>query len=104
MLRRMENAQEDLEDKPFGDIADRLRWHRALEGMEQKEYAEAAGLKRSAYSNWETGDYRLSLDGARALRKTYGLSLDFLFEGEDEALSMTLRAAWRERCRVKSSS
>lgn len=84
-------------DKPFGDIAARLAWHRQLEGLEQKEYAEKAGLKRSAYSNWESGDYRLSLDGARALRKTYGLSLDFLFEGIDDALPMTLRAAWRDR-------
>ena len=87
----------DLDEKPFGDIAARLRWHRQLEGLEQKEYAETAGLRRSQLSNWESGDYRLSLDGARALRKTYGLSLDFLFEGIDDALPMTLRAAWRDR-------
>jgi len=87
----------DLSGKPFGDIAARLRWHRALEGLEQKEYAEKAGLKRSQLSNWESGDYRLSLDGARSLRRTYGLSLDFMFEGIDDALPMTLRAAWRDK-------
>ena len=87
----------DLADKPFGDIADRLRWHRALEGVDQKTYAEKAGLKRAQLSNWESGDYRLSLDGARALRKTYGLSLDFIYEGIDDALPMTLRMAWRDR-------
>ena len=86
-----------LEDRPFGDIAARIIWHRQLEGLEQKDYAKKAGLNRSQLSNWETGDYRLSLDGARALRKTYGLSLDFLFEGIDDALPMTLRAAWRDR-------
>lgn len=86
-----------LEDKPFGDIAARILWHRQLENLDQKEYAAKAGLNRSQLSNWETGDYRLSLDGARALRKTYGLSLDFLFEGIDDALPMTLRAAWRDR-------
>lgn len=85
------------EDKPFGDIAARITWHRQLEGLDQKDYAKRAGLNRSQLSNWETGDYRLSLDGARALRKTYGLSLDFLFEGIDDALPMTLRAAWRDR-------
>jgi DNA-binding XRE family transcriptional regulator len=90
-----------LSEKPYGDIAERIRWHRALEGMEQKEYAEKAGLKRSQLSNWESGDYRLSLDGARALRVTYGLSLDFMFEGIDDALPMTLRAAWRDRPAVK---
>ena len=86
-----------IEDKPYGDIAARIVWHRQLEGMDQKDYAKKAGLNRSQLSNWETGDYRLSLDGARALRKTYGLSLDFLFEGIDDALPMTLRAAWRDR-------
>ena len=85
------------EEKPFGDIAERIRWHRALEGLDQRDYAEKAGLKRAALSNWESGDYRLSLDGARALRRTYGLSLDFMYEGIDDALPMTLRAAWRGR-------
>ena len=84
-------------EKPYGDIAARITWHRQLEGMDQKDYAKKAGLNRSQLSNWETGDYRLSLDGARALRKTYGLSLDFLFEGIDDALPMTLRAAWRDK-------
>ena len=87
----------DITDRPFFDIAERIRWHRAIEGLEQKEYAEKAGLKRAQLSNWESGDYRLSIDGARALRKTYGLSLDFLFEGIEDALPMTLRAAWRDK-------
>lgn len=90
-----------LADKPYGDIAERIRWHRALMGMEQKDYAHKAGLQRSQLSNWESGDYRLSLDGARALRRTYGLSLDFMFEGIDDALPMTLRAAWSDRPSVK---
>ena len=89
--------------KPFADIAERILWHRKLLGMEQKEYAERAGLKRTQFSNWETGATRLSLDGARALRRTYGLSLDFMYEGIDDALSMTLRTAWSDAVRVKSS-
>ena len=91
----------DLDSRPFGDIADRIRWHRQLEGPDQREYAEKAGLKRAQLSNWESGDYRLSLDGARALRRTYGLSLDFMFEGIEDALPMTLRAAWRDRPAVR---
>lgn len=82
---------------PFSDIAERLKWHRAIEGLEQAEYARRAGLKRAQLSNWETGLYRLSIDGARALRRTYGLSLDFMYEGIDDALPMTLRKAWRDR-------
>lgn len=88
---------------PYADIAERIRWHRALEGLDQAEYAAKAGLKRAQLGNWESGKFRLSLDGALALRATYGLSLDFMFAGNDEALSMTLRAAWRDRPRVSAS-
>lgn len=93
ILRGMENP----EPKPFADIAARLIWHRELMGMTQEEYAARLGVKRSTLNNWEGGAYRLSLDGALALRRTFGLSLDFMFEGNDDALPMTLRNAWRER-------
>lgn len=83
--------------KPFADIAERLVWHRNLMGMSQEEYAAKINFKRSAYSLWEAGSHRLSLDGALALRKRWGLALDFMYEGMDDALPMTLRNAWRER-------
>ncbi|ETW13371.1 transcriptional regulator, XRE family protein [Roseivivax marinus] len=85
------------QDKPYADIAERLVWHRTLEGLTQQQYAEKIGVKRATLNNWESGNYRLSLDGARALRRIYGLSLDFMIEGIDDALPMTLRRAWRER-------
>lgn len=88
--------------KPFADIADRLKWHRNSLGLTQEEYAEAIGVKRSRYSRWEAGSDRLSLDGALALRRKYGLSLDFLYEGNADALPMTLRNAWIERPASKS--
>lgn len=86
-----------VKEKPFEDIASRLRWHRELEGLTQLEYARQIGVKRNTLNNWESGDYRLSLDGALALRKRYGLSLDFMYEGIDDALPMTLRRAWRDK-------
>lgn len=92
----------DLSQKPFGDIAERLRWHRDLLGLTQKEYAERIGQKRPALNNWESGDYRLSLDGALALRETYGLSLDFMYSGNADTLPMTLRNAWIDRLTVSS--
>lgn len=92
--RRMIKPMPDGTPQPYSDIAERIRWHRALEGLDQAAYAKRAGLNRSQLSNWETGTFRLSLDGARALRRTYGLSLDFLFEGEVGALPFTLRQAW----------
>ena len=82
------------EDAPFWDIAERIRWHRNLEGLRQLDYAKKANLKRSQLSNWESGQQQISVDGARALRRTYGLSLDFIFEGIDDALPITVRASW----------
>ncbi len=81
-------------EKPYQDIADRIKWHRQLLSLSQEEYSEGAGLKRQQLTNWESGSYRIGLDGARALRKKYGLSLDFIYEGEVDALSMTLRKAF----------
>ena len=92
-----------IEDRPYADIAERLRWHRELEKLDQRDYAARAGLTRSTVNNWESGAYRLSIDGALALRRTYGLSLDFMYEGIDDALPMTLRRAWRERPEVMAS-
>lgn len=89
--------------KPFTDIARRIKWHRGLLGIEQDEYARRAGLKRSQLSNWESGAGRVSIDGALALRRTYGLSLDFIYEGIDDALPMTLRSALMDSPEVKAS-
>lgn len=84
-------------DAPFADIAARIRWHRAIEGTNQTEYARAAGLRRSQVSNWETGEQRVSVDGALKLRRRYGLSLDFIYDGSADTLPMTLRKAWRDK-------
>lgn len=83
--------------RPYSDIAERLKWHRSTVGLSQEDYAASIGVKRSAFSLWEAGTHRLSLDGALALRSKYALSLDFMYEGIDDALPMTLRNAWRDR-------
>lgn len=61
--------------------------------MTQSEYAAKAGLKRAQLNNWESGDFQVGLAGARALWNTYGLSLDFIYEGSLDALDMSLRKA-----------
>lgn len=82
---------------PFYETGLRLKWHRDFMGMEQSEYAGRAGVNPKTYSNWETGYAQVSLKGARALRKTYGLTLDFIIEGEPGALPATLFRSWSER-------
>ncbi|WIY24240.1 helix-turn-helix transcriptional regulator [Parasedimentitalea psychrophila] len=81
------------EMRKFSDIAQRLVWHRKLTGLTQLEYATKAGLKRAQLNNWENGDYRISVDGALALRETYGMPLDFIYLGDQNALPMALRNA-----------
>lgn len=93
----------DMEKAPFADIALRIKWHRNLEGLNQAAYSERANIKRSQLSNWETGMQRVSIDGAIELRRTYGLSLDWIYEGIEDALPMTLRAALRDSPLVKNS-
>lgn len=84
--------------RPHLDIAERIKWHReTVARLTQNDYALSIGVKRSALSLWEAGTHRLSLDGALALRTKYGLSLDFMYEGIDDALPMTLRNAWRDK-------
>lgn len=83
-------------EKPFADQAARIVWHRSLLGKTQDEYAKAAGLKRPALNNYESGDFQIGLAAARALRRTYGLSLDFIYEGISDALPMNLRNALLE--------
>lgn len=85
------------EDRPYMDIALRIRWHRAFEGVDQTAYGARAGLKRTAVTNYENGDKRISLDAARALCKAYDLSLDWIYEGDDANLPAAIRKAWRDR-------
>lgn len=87
----------------YPEQAERLLWHRETTGLTQAQYAAKIGMKRARYSQWEAGSHQLSLAGARALRKKWGLSLDFMVEGIDDALSMTLRSAWRDRPAVSTS-
>lgn len=85
------------EDRPYMDIALRIRWHRDFEGHDQSAYGDRAGLKRTAINNYENGMKRISLDAARALCKAYDLSLDWIYEGDDGNLPAAIRKAWRER-------
>lgn len=62
--------------------------------LAQGAFAEGAGLVRTTYVSWETGGSRVSLNGALALRETYGLPLDFLYCGNSDMLSKEARTAW----------
>lgn len=71
---------QDLGDKREA-VAARLRRAREVLGLEKKEFAEGAGLSMQVYGPFENAKRDLSLDGAKKLRKRYGLSLEFLYFG-----------------------
>lgn len=77
--------------RPFEDIAARLKMARAVEGVDQKTFAAEAGLNLSQYKNWETGAYRISLDGALMLRERYGITLEYIYVGDVDSLPMSWR-------------
>ncbi|MCF3934314.1 helix-turn-helix domain-containing protein [Acuticoccus sp. M5D2P5] len=93
----MARTKSENVERPWADVAERVTWHRkVVEQMNQDRYGEILNAKRSQLSNWETGTHRLSLDGAIALNRAFGLSLDFLYLGDTNNLPMALRQAWLE--------
>lgn len=97
-IQRTLKAMPTSSEHPFADIGARLKWHRELLGLDQAAYVtRTKTIKRTAYSNWEVGATRLSLNGAMELVDAYGLSLDFLYFGNVDTLPMALRSAWMSK-------
>lgn len=71
---------EELEDSPEA-VAARLKRIREILGMTKKDFAERAGLGEQVYGPFENGRRELSLGAAKKLRRTYGLSLEFMYFG-----------------------
>ena len=95
----VECAQNDGMTKPYQDIATRLIEVRKILGLSQADFARGAKIGIPTMANWESGVYRVSLNGALKLRETYGLSLDFMFCGNVEMLPSKIASALRSRPR-----
>lgn len=96
--RMSENEAEDAGVlRHAAEIARRLVLTRRALGIEhQQDFGRAAGLSQSQYHHFESGKRRLSLEAALALCETYGLSLDWLYRGDMNALPFRLANAIRE--------
>ena len=53
-------------------------------GLDQKEFAESVGYKRTTYANYESGVRAPSSDFWIAVSKKYGVSIDYLMGVSDE--------------------
>jgi len=95
-------------NKPYSDIAARLVLIRkavSAAGQSQTAYAAAAGIPINTYNNWESGDHRISLNGALKLRTAYGVPLDFIYcGGQVDALPEKIRKAVIESPRESHSA
>lgn len=89
--------------KPYEDIALRLIAAREALGLSQAEFARRARIGVTTMNNWESGDYRVSLNGALRLRETYGLSLDFIYCGNIDMLPNKIASALRSSPRERAS-
>ena len=68
-------------------IALRLAMTRVALGYDnQAEFAAKAGLRQNAYNQYETGKRRITLDAALKLKRTFGISLDWIYAGDRNGL------------------
>ena len=72
---------------PYAADGKRLRAARLALGYEVLEqYANDAGIRSNNYSQHETGVRRISLATAKALKRRFRLSLDFIYDGDPHSL------------------
>jgi transcriptional regulator with XRE-family HTH domain len=67
-------------------IAARLIASRKAIGLKQAEYAERAGIPNNTYNQYEQAKGRPSLDFAYKLCDVYGLTLDWIYNGDESGL------------------
>lgn len=81
----MQLMLEELEDSREA-VAARLQRAREIIGLGKREFAERAGIGEQTYGPFENAKRDLSLSSAKKLRKTYGLTLEFLYFGKIDDL------------------
>ncbi|WP_153214461.1 helix-turn-helix transcriptional regulator [Tritonibacter litoralis] len=74
----------------YAEIANRLRLLREHYNLPSKNFAEQAQVSAKSYSQWESGDFRISLDGALAICARFGVTLDFIYLGRIDTLPYSL--------------
>lgn len=67
-------------------IGERLVRARLALGLTQSELADAAGIGRNTYNQWERGKGRPGLGEALKLCDKFGLTLDWIYRGDPSGL------------------
>lgn len=78
-----------LENKDLRqEVATRLRRTREAFGMQQGEFASAAGIAFNTYNQYEQGARLMRLENAMALCERFDLTLDWIYRGEPAGLPL----------------
>lgn len=73
-------------------VAARLEAARKALGLSKRDFAEGAGIGEQTYGPYENGSRALTLESAKKLRKTYGITLEFMFYGNKNDLPHRIAA------------
>ncbi len=76
-------------------IARNLKKLRETARYTQDEVAQALGITRSAYSNYESGDREMPYDVIEKASNFFGCEMTMLFEENDNVDAMILATAFR---------
>lgn len=76
-------------------IATNLKKLREAARYTQDEVAQALGISRSAYSNYESGDRAAPYDVLERVSDLFGCEMYVLFEENDDADALILASAFR---------
>jgi transcriptional regulator with XRE-family HTH domain len=85
-------------------VGQRLALVRGVLGLSSGVFALQAGIGLSAYSQYEGGRRRCSIESAIALVDTYQLSLDWIFLGQTFGLQPKLVEALGRLLELRSTS
>lgn len=77
-------------------IGRRLELTRDLLGLQQNEFALGAGIAPATYNAIEKGNKFPGLEKALAIRRAYGVTLDWIYEGDLESLRDRLSRPLRQ--------
>ncbi len=82
MQTALKSSHAPRERRSLQAIADRLIATRTAMGLKPSEFADRADIRRNAYSQYENAKNRISLEAAYKLVDTYGLDLDWIYDGD----------------------
>lgn len=64
------------------DVSERLRQLRAALGLNQAQLCRRSGIETNAWNNYEKSRNRISVDHAIKLKRTFGVTLDWIYHGD----------------------